>query len=136
MPGPAVTDPILNGPVIIDGPEEALRRVRQANARLQRFLEHAGEALAGRRNFSAADVRAAAQPVREMAPVVAQAQQLRVAHPGLREELERYARHLAEADRALDRLRCVLLARGAQIAARRGHLAAVRLWAGAWQQTR
>jgi Lon protease-like protein len=119
----------------MDGAEDALRRVRQANARLQRFLGRVGEALAGRRNFSADDVRAVAQTIREMAPVVSRAKQLRAAHPGLRDELEFYARHLAEADHALDRMRCVLLARRAQIEAQWGHLAAVRLWAGAWQQT-
>jgi hypothetical protein len=38
-------------------------------------------------------------------------------------------------DQAFERLRCVLLTRCAQVAARRGHLETVRLWAHTWQQT-
>jgi hypothetical protein len=105
------------------------------NAELRLFLGRVGEALVGRRNFTAEDVRAIAGPVSAMAPVVSQAKQLRAASGELRKELEIYAQNLAEMDQAFERLRCVLLTRCAQVAARRGHLETVRLWAHTWQQT-
>jgi hypothetical protein len=114
----------------------ALRCVRQANARLERALGDIGEALAGRREFTPEDVRAIAAPVQAMAAVVSQAELLRAAHPALRAELDRYAGNLAAMQQAFDRVRCVLLARRAQMAARRGHLETVRRWAATWQQTR
>ena len=115
--------------------EPTLRRVRQANAQLQLFLGRVAEALAGRLNFTAADVRAIAEPVREMTSVVSAAERLCAATPELRHELETYARNLGAMDQAFDRLRCVLLARCAQIEAQRGHAETVRRWAGTWQQT-
>jgi hypothetical protein len=115
--------------------DSALLRIRQANAKLQLFLGRVGEALAGRQNFTAEDVRAIAEPVSEMAPVVCHAEHLRAVVPQLRDELEIYAQNLSEMDQAFDRLRCVLLARSAQIETQRGHLETVRLWADAWRQT-
>jgi hypothetical protein len=81
-------------------------------------------------------VRAIAEPVRQMAPLVGRAERLRAESPAWREELDLYASNLAQMHQALDRVRCVLLARRAQLAARRGHLETVRRWAGTWQQTR
>lgn len=114
----------------------ALPRVREANARLQLFLERVEEALAGRGNFTPEDLRALAAPVRGMAALIPFAGTLRAASPEWSEQLDRYAGNLSETQRAFERLRCVLLARRAQIEARRGHLEALRRWAGAWQQTR
>jgi hypothetical protein len=116
--------------------DPTLVRVRAANEQLQRSLGRIGEALAGRAPFTAEEVRSIAEPVRAMAAVVSRAEQLRAAVPGLQNELEIYSRNLREMNRAFDRLRCVLLARCAQIEAQRGHLAAVRSWADAWRQTR
>ncbi len=114
----------------------ALAHVRAANEQLGRSLARIEDALAGRAAFAVEDVRAIAQPVRAMAPVSARAEQLRAAVPGLPHELEIYARNLRDMDRAFDRVRCLLLSRCAQIEARRAHLDSVRLWAGAWRQTR
>jgi len=80
-------------------------------------------------------VRAIAAPLRQMAPLVGRAQHLCAESPAWREELDLYARNLAQMHQALERVRCVLLARRAQLEARRGHLDAVRSWAGAWQKT-
>jgi len=115
--------------------DATLLRARQTNAQLQLFLRGVGEALAGRANFTAEEVRAIAEPVRQMAPLVGQAEHLCAQSPAWREELDLYARNLAQMHQALDRVRCVLLARRAQIEARRGHLETVSRWAGAWQQT-
>jgi hypothetical protein len=120
----------------MEDPTVALARVRAANEQLGRSLARIDEALAGRAAFTSEDLRAIAQPVRAMAAVIARAEQLRAAVPGLQHELEIYSRNLRDMDRAFERVRCLLLSRCAQIEARRGHLDSVRLWADAWRQTR
>lgn len=115
--------------------DATVRRVRQANELLQLFLRRIGEALSGRGNFTVEDVRSIAGPVRAMAPLVSSSEPLCAARPELQQEFEAYARNLTAMDQALDRVRCVLLARRTQIEAQCGHLETVRLWADAWRQT-
>jgi hypothetical protein len=110
-------------------------RVRGSNVKLQGILKRVREALAGRATFGVEQVRSIAEPVADMAPIVAQAPLLRQTIPGLRDELEVYAQNLGELNVALDRVRCVLLARCASVEAQRGHLGTVALWASAWLQT-
>jgi len=116
--------------------DPTLACVRAANEQLRRSLSRIEEALTGRGTFTPEDVRAIAQPVRAMGPVISGAEQLRAAVPGLQRELELYSRNLRAVDGAFDRLRGLLLARRAQIEARHGHLETLRLWAGTWQHTR
>ncbi len=112
-----------------------LEQVRGSNSKLRGMLRRVGDALAGRANFGVEEIREIAEPVSRMAPVVAEANQLRAESPELRNELEHYAHNLGELNTALERVNCVLLARCASIEAQRGHLEAVRMWATAWQQT-
>jgi len=112
-----------------------LRTVREANSKLQQIIGRAADALAGRRNFDVEDVRAAAEPVAEMAPIISDAERLRGEMPELHSELGTYARNLGEMQTALDRVRIVLLARCAQVEAQRGHLETLGLWAAAWRKT-
>jgi len=113
----------------------ALEQVRGSNNKLQGMLRRIGEALAGRANFGVEEIREISEPVAGMAPVVAQAKQLRAESPELGNELEQYAQNLGELNKGLERMHCVLLARCASIEAQRGHLETVRMWASAWQQT-
>jgi hypothetical protein len=115
--------------------DSTLHRVRGANAKLQMLLRRVADALAGKRNFSVEDVRAIAEPVAEMTPIVSQAEQLRAAVPELHGELDAYGKNLGELQIALDRVRVVLLARSAHVEAQRGHLETVGLWAATWRQT-
>lgn len=115
--------------------EATLERVRGANARLRAWLVCARESLAGRRNLMLEDLRAVAQPIAEMQPVVFQADELRASAPELRGELETYAQNLGELETTLERVRFALLARCAQAEAERAHLETVGLWAAAWRQT-
>jgi hypothetical protein len=112
-----------------------LERVRAANAKLETLLGQAHEALAGRRNFAPEDLRALAAPVAELAPVVAQAPQLRRESPEMDTELAAYAQNLGRMQGTLDALRCVLLARCASVQTERAHLQTVTLWAQAWRRT-
>lgn len=115
--------------------ESVLDLVRGSNDKLRGMLRLAGEALAGRGSFGVDELRAIAQRVGSMEPVVARAPELRQAVPELRGELEIYAQNLTDLNVAMDRVRCVLVARCASVEVQRGHLETVGLWAAAWQQT-
>jgi hypothetical protein len=112
-----------------------LEQVRGSNSKLRLMLRRVGEALAGRANFGVEELREIAEPVAGMAPVVAQAAELRGANPEIRTELDHYAQNLGELNTALERVRCVMLARCASIEAQRVHLETVGLWVSAWKQT-
>jgi hypothetical protein len=88
--------------------DSILNRIRNANMRLRELLGRTRDALAGRRNFTVEDVRAIAEPVAQMEPIVAEAKRLRTLQPELDGELE----------------------------AMRGHLETVGLWTAALSQTR
>jgi len=115
--------------------ESLLHTVRGANSKLQTLLQRVADALAGRRNFGVEDIRAMAEPVAQMAPIVSDAEHLRAAVPEMHGELDTYAKNLGEVQTALDRVRIVLLARCAHLEAQRGHLETLGLWAAAWRKT-
>lgn len=115
--------------------DSILERVRGANAKLAVLLLRTRDALAGRHNFSVEDVRAVADPIEQMAPIVAEAKRLRTLRPDLDSELKVYAGYLGEIETALDQTRFMLLARCANLEALRGHLKTAGLWAAALRQT-
>jgi hypothetical protein len=94
------------------------------------------EALAGRQNFQPEDVRELSEPVGEMEPILAEAKRLRTLQPDLDGELETYTGNLGEAQKALEQLRFMLLARRANLDAMRSHMETVSYWAAAYRQTR
>lgn len=94
------------------------------------------EALAGRQNFQPEDVRELSEPVAEMEPILAEAKRLRTLQPDLDGELEAYTGNLGEAQKALEQLRFMLLARRANLDAMRSHIETVGYWAAAYRQTR
>lgn len=116
--------------------DSILNRVRRANLKLRDLLGHTRDALAGRRNFTVEDVRAIAEPVAQMAPIVAEAKRLRALQPELDGELEAYAGNLGELQAALQHTRVMLIARLANMEALRGHLETVGLWTATLRQTR
>ena len=115
--------------------ETILTSVRNANIRLRALLNSAEDAIAGRRNFTAEDLRSAQEPVSQMAPLIDEAQRVRMSDPEISNELQTYARNLESAQIALDRVRVVLLARCASMEAQRAHLESVRMWSAAWAHT-
>jgi hypothetical protein len=116
--------------------DSILDRVRGVNMRLRELLGRTRDALAGRRNFTVEDVRAIAEPVAQMEPIVAEAKRLRTMRPELDGELEAYAGSLGELQVALQQTRVMLIARLANMEALRGHLETVGLWTAALNQTR
>ena len=112
-----------------------LDRTRAANAKLHALIGRTRAALAGRSNFTVEDVRAIAEPVAQMAPIVAEAKHLRTLRPDLDGELQAYAGNLGELQTALEQMRFMLLSRLASMEALRGHVESVGLWASRVRQT-
>jgi hypothetical protein len=110
-------------------------QVRETNARLREILSSAHGALAGREDFSVREIRALAGPLREMGQIVSRAAELRAADAELNGELDTYAQTLAELQTALERVRFMLLARQAHLAATQEHIERVTLWTEALQKT-
>ena len=112
-----------------------LDSVRGANLKLSTMLLRVRDALAGRHNIGVEDIHAIAEPVSQMAPLVAQAKKMRTVQPELDSELEVYAENLGEMEKVLEQMRFMLIARRANLEAMRGHVETVELWATAWRQT-
>jgi hypothetical protein len=106
-------------------------KIAAANARISSCLEESRRALRGERNFGPEDLRAMAQPISEMAPILADAKKLEAAQPDVAVELVRYKEQLRELHTALNQVRTMLAGRCAGIGETRKHLDAVSRWAAA-----
>jgi hypothetical protein len=115
--------------------ESILDQVRSANEKLRALTSRTRDSLAGRGNFEVADVRAIAEPIGLMQPIVTDAERLRTIHPELDGELEAYAGNLGEMQVALDQMRFMLIARRAHIEAMRSHLETLGMWTAAVRMT-
>ena len=116
-------------------PAPLRQTIDAANARIDASLGDMRRALAGQTDFGAAQVRALSEPLREMAPIVAHAAELRGREPEIAAQLDRYKSRLRELQTTLDQVHLMLLTRRAQLQARRGQLDAVSHWACALRQT-
>jgi len=117
-------------------PDSVVEQVRRANTKLRAFVAQTRDSLTGRRNFNVTDVRAIAEPVGSVQPIVDDAENLRTVHPDLAGELENYKGNLEEIQVALEQMRVMLIARRASIEAARGHLATLGMWNAAMRLTR
>ncbi|HXX44782.1 MAG TPA: hypothetical protein VEJ38_08635 [Candidatus Acidoferrales bacterium] len=116
--------------------DSAVEQIRQANAKLRAVISETRNALAGCRTFSATDVRAIAEPVAALQPIVDGAEKLRLMHPELDAELETYKGNLEEIQVALEQMRVMLTVRRGQIAAARSHVATLGMWSATLRMTR
>ena len=108
----------------------------RVNERLGELLEGARRALRGEGNFGVEEVRQLRQPVEELAPIVAGAEELRRVRPELAGELDLYKSNLGDLQTTLVQIRIMLLARQASLEAGRAQLCAVSQWVTAFRQTR
>jgi hypothetical protein len=113
-----------------------LEKVARINSHIGGLLKVARQSLRGESIFGVAQVRALSAEVAEMAPVWAQASELRRTQPELQGELDLYKSQLNELHVTLRSVRLMLLTQRSQMEASRAQLAAVRHWANAFQQTR
>jgi hypothetical protein len=114
-------------------PRQTMDRV---NVRLAALLEEARRALRGERDFDVRDVRRLREPVREMAPLVAQAAELKRLQPEIAGVLDQYKAQLRDLQTTLLQVRIMLQARQASLLAKRNHHTSVSRWVSALRMTR
>jgi hypothetical protein len=112
-----------------------LERLARGNARFGAMLDDAQQALRGEKLFGVPQIRELSALLSEMAPIWAEAPDLRRTHPELHDQLNLYKLHLQDLSVMLHRLRSMLLAQRAQMETQRAQVAAVSQWATALQQT-
>jgi hypothetical protein len=111
-------------------------KIECVNAQIASLLEDTRRALTGECDFGVEQVRAISKPIAEMAPVMAQAKELRTLQPELEGQLDLYKSQIGELQTTLDQVGVMLLARRAHMEASRSQLEAVTHWAAALRQTR
>jgi hypothetical protein len=111
------------------------QKIEAINGRVRALLAETRRALAGEQEFGVEEVRALAEPIQEMAPLMAREAELRTLQPETAAALDLYKAQLRELRTALERVRMMLLARRAQMEAGRTQLEAVTHWAAALRQT-
>jgi hypothetical protein len=116
--------------------EAAQQTIKRASARLAELLEETRRAVRGERDFDVSDVRRLQEPVGEMAPIVAQASELRRLQPEIAGPLEIYKSQLRELQSTLIQVRIMLHTRQASLQVGQVHNAAVSRWVSALRQTR
>ena len=116
--------------------ETTQQTIERASSRLAELLEEARRAIRGERDFDVSDVRRLQEPVGEMAPIVAQAAELRRLQPETTGPLEFYKSQLRELQSTLIQVRIMLHTRQANLQAGHVHNTAVSRWVSALRQTR
>jgi hypothetical protein len=110
--------------------------VESSNSRMGERLTGAQGALRGGCTFGANEVRALRVVLAEMAPVIAQLEELRRTQPEMVEALNLYRSQLVNLQRTVERLRIALLVHRSTLEDHRTHLSAASLWCMAFQRTR
>ncbi len=106
-------------------------KIAAVNARIGFLLEESRGALRGERNFGPEQLRELAQPISEMAPVMARAKELTSQQPAIEAEVALYKQNLSELHTTLEQVYMMLIARRGQMDEARKHLDAVSKWAAA-----
>lgn len=110
-------------------------QVRSANEGLTASLLHIQATLSGQAQFQDRDVQALSAPIAEMGPLLEHAQALGRFDPELGSLLDSYFDRLAQIQRALDKLRIMLLATRSSLHSSQAQLEAVRQWSEAYRRT-
>jgi hypothetical protein len=110
--------------------------VERANPRMAELLAGAHGALRGERSFGANEVRALRGVLAEMAPVIAQSQELRRSQPEMAGALDLYRSQLVNLQQTVEKLRITMLVHRASLEGSRTQLSAISLWCTAFQRTR
>jgi hypothetical protein len=110
--------------------------VEKSNIRMGELLAGAQGALRGECTFGANEVRALRVVLAEMAPVIAQSEELRRTQPEVAEALNLYRSQLMNLQKTVERLRITLLVHRSTLEGHRTHLSAASLWCTAFQRTR
>ncbi len=110
-------------------------RFLAANNELRDFLQRVENLVQGCGNITDGDLQAVSRRLANIAPEIGDAARSETLDAGLRCEVAEYVKNLCALQLALEKVRCVMLARKMQIESQRRHLAGLQGWVSAYHQT-
>lgn len=112
------------------------QKISAINTHLSGLLEESRKSLRGERQFDIELAHSLSLCIGEMAPVMAQARELRSAQPEINAMLDRYVSQIEELRGVLENVNVMLVARRDGLVAGRAQLQAVARWATSLGYTR
>jgi hypothetical protein len=110
-------------------------RFLSANEELRDFLKRIEGLASGTCSVSERDLHALSQRLSTLAPEIGDASRGETLDTGLRNEVAEYVRNLRSLQTALEKVRCIMLARKSQIETQKRHLDGLQGWVNAYRQT-
>jgi len=110
-------------------------RFFSANKELRDFLQRVEGLASGTCSISERDLQALSRRLSTLAPEIGDASRGETLDTGMRNEVAEYVRNLRALQTALEKVRCVMLARKTQIETQRRHLDGLQGWVNAYRQT-
>jgi len=111
-------------------------KLDRVNQTLRPLIADSRLALKDEREFGVEMVRALAAVVGEMDPIMSNAAQFRIEHPGLAKDLDDYVDQAIELRSLLEQLRIMLLLKRLTLHKKSTHMQTVSRWAATLQSTR
>ena len=117
--------------------EQELKHERfvAANDELRGFLHRVDGLVGGTESVTEGDLRSVSQRIANLAPEVGDASRGASLDRQLQQEIAEYVRNLRALQDALERVRCVMLARKVQIESAKRHVEGVKGWVDAYTHT-
>jgi hypothetical protein len=110
-------------------------RFLSANQELRGFLRRLENLANGTGTITDVDLKALSQRLTFLAPEVGDASRSETLDAGLRSEVAEYVKNLRALQNALEKVRCIMLARKAQLEGAKRHLVELQGWVSTYSQT-
>jgi uncharacterized protein YigA (DUF484 family) len=111
-------------------------RFAAANQELSQFLRRVDGLATGTESITERDLQALSQRISTLAPEVGDASRGAALDGEIQEEIAEYVTNLRALQSALEKVRCVMLARKLQLDGAKRHLNGLQKWVDAYSQTR
>jgi len=118
-----------------NGQDLKYERFTAANDELRGFLRRVDGLANGTQSVSEGDLRSVSQRIANLGPEVGDASRGATLDQPLQEEIAEYVRNLRALQTALERVRCVMLARKVQLESAKRHVEGVKDWVDAYNHT-
>ena len=110
-------------------------RFLSANQELRGFLRRVENLVNGTGTVTDVDLKALSQRLTYLAPEVGDASRGETLDAGLRIEVAEYVKNFRALQDALEKVRCIMLARKGQLEGAKRHLVGLQGWVSAYSQT-
>jgi hypothetical protein len=110
-------------------------RFAAANEELSEFLQRVDGLAKGTESITEKDLQSLSQRLSTLAPEVGDASRGETLTPALQNEIANYVKNLCALQIALEKVRCIMLARKIQLDGAKRHLHGLQDWVNAYNQT-